>query len=199
MLFRSSYSTFSTDAVGTATFSTDKATGLTMTVTGATATVTNMDAQNDLLKALKSAGVNLTASSTYGTNAANTTTYTLTLNGDAANKYDVVTTAATSGKFEIRSKNGETLLTIQASGYNKQATDKGAVSDTVAFNATKIGAASSAKAQAAYYDKDGNKISVNDLDNYFATYYTGATDTIGTTSAKADAAKVYDADRKSVV
>ena len=96
-----SYSTFSTDAVGTATFSTDKATGLTMTVTGATATVTNMDAQNDLLKALKSAGVNLTASSTYGTNAANTTTYTLTLNGDAANKYDVVTTAATSGQFEI--------------------------------------------------------------------------------------------------
>ncbi len=188
-----SYSAFGTAAVASATFSTDKATGLTMTVSGATATVTNMDAQNDLVKALKSAGVNLTASSTYGTNGTNATTYTLTLNGDAANKYDVVTTAATSGKFEIRSKNGETLLTITASGYNKKATDKGDVADTVAFNATKIGAASCTSAQAAYYDKDGNKISVNDLDNYFATYYNGATDTVGVTSAKADAPKVYDA------
>ena len=149
-----SYSTFGTAAVASATFSTDKATGLTMTVSGATATVTNMDAQNDLVKALKSAGVNLTASSTYGTNGTNATTYTLTLNGDAANKYDVVTTAAASGKFEIRSKNGETLLTITASGYNKKATDKGDVADTVAFNATKIGAASCTSAQAAYYDKD---------------------------------------------
>lgn len=189
-----SYSTFGAAAVATATFSTDQATGLSLKVTGTAATVTNMDAQNDLIKALKTAGVNLTASQAYGTNGSNATTYALTLNGDAASKYDVITTSATEGKFEIRTKSGEKLLEIAKSGtYNKAATANGDVSDTVAFNATKITAASCSTAQAAYYDRDGNKISANDLDNYFATYYTGSADATGTTSARADAAKVYDA------
>ena len=106
-----------------------------MKVTGTAATVTNMDAQNDLIKALKTAGVNLTASQAYGTNGSNATTYALTLNGDAASKYDVITTSATEGKFEIRTKSGEKLLEIAKSGtYNKAATANGDVSDTVALD-----------------------------------------------------------------
>ena len=153
-----------------------------------------MDAQNDLLKALKTAGVKVTASSTYDVAAGTASaTYSLTLNGEAANKYDVITTSAAGGTFEIRSKSGEKLLSITASGYNKTATANGDVSDTISFNATKVTAGVSTAAQAAYYDRDGNKISANDLDNYFATYYTSSADATGTTSARADAPKVYDA------
>ncbi len=189
-----SYGKFAAATTASATFSTDTATGLTLAVTGAAATVTNMDAQNDLLKALKTAGVKVTASSTYDVAAGTASaTYSLTLNGEAANKYDVITTSAAGGTFEIRSKSGEKLLSITASGYNKTATANGDVSDTISFNATKVTAGVSTAAQAAYYDRDGNKISANDLDNYFATYYTSSADATGTTSARADAPKVYDA------
>ena len=190
-----SYSTFANATTANATFSKDTGSNLTISVTGTDATITNMDAQNELVRALKSAGVSLTASCTYGTDGANASqpSYSLALNGDAANKFDVVTTAATSGVFEIYSKEGEKLLTLTATGYQKSATENGDVSDTVTMNATKITAAQCTDAVAAYYDRDGNKISANDLESYFTTFYTGSADTTGNTYAKADALKVYDA------
>ncbi len=190
-----SYSTFSTKTDANATFSKDTASNLSISVTTTDATITNMDAQNELIRALKSAGISLTASCTYGTDGSNADkpNYSLALNGDAANKFDVVTTAATSGVFEIYSKKGEKLLTLTASGYQKEATKNGDVSDTITMNASTISAAQCTDAVASYYDRDGNKISANDLENYFTTYYTGTDDTTGNTYAKADALKVYDA------
>ena len=193
-----SYGTFSADHDATANFAADAVTGMNVAFKAETTTDKNQDSINDLVKALKNSGLSLTANSVYdATNNATGATkgYALSLNGEAGQKFTVVQT--TSGQanatFTVYNAAGVTLGTITVSGYNKSGDVNEDVKDTVVFNATDVTAATSVSGAAAYYDKDGNKIAANDLDNYFTTAYAGKSATSGTTSARADAATVYDA------
>lgn len=193
-----SYGTFATATTATATFTQDSATGLTVNFKTETADEKNQDSINELVKALKNSGLSLTANSIYDAtkNATGATKgYALSLNGEAGQKFTVVQTtfAQASATFTIYNSAGVTLGTISVSGYNKSADANENAVDTVVFNATEVTAAASTTGAAAYYDKDGNKIAANDLENYFTTAYSGKSATTGVTSALADAADVYDA------
>ena len=193
-----SYTTFKTDVLAKASFTKDAASGINVTVTMETANKVNQDDQNELLKALRDSGISVTAKSEWdptknnGKGDKKDTTYSLSLNGKAAELYDVTQTA-TAGEFKIKTKDGVLLGTITANGFTATATDAADASATVIMNANSVTAAKSKAHGSAYYDKDGNKISANDLENYFATSYDGKTTTVGTVSAKADAKQVYDA------
>ena len=193
-----SYTTFKTDVLAKASFTKDAASGINVTVTMEAASKVNQDDQNELLKALRDSGISVTAKSEWdptknnGKGDKKDTTYSLSLNGKAAELYDVTQTA-TAGQFKIKTKDGILLGTIAAAGFTATATDAADASATVIMNANSVTAAKSKAHGSAYYDKDGNKISANDLENYFATSYDGKTTTVGTVSAKADAKQVYDA------
>ena len=201
-----SYKTFNGAAVdGAATFIKDSATGMAVTFAATTVSAENMEARNELLKALKDSGLSVTAKSAYdATNKqADNTAFTVKLNGEAGEKFTVTQTSApttfgntASATFTVFNSDGVTLGTLQIGGYTKTATANNNYTDTVNFNATTVTAAKATGnngATAAYYDKDGNKISANDLENYFNTTYAGKSDVTGSTSARADAADVYDA------
>ncbi len=185
-----SYSKFSTDTVATATFSSDAVTGMSISIAFSSSAASVQDAQNDLAKSLKTAGLALTVESAWtsdATTAARKDTFALQLNGAAADKYKVVSTS-TSGQFEIQDIKGNKLATVTTSGtYAYQATSTADYKDTVNFNATSITKANSTASQAAYYDKDGNQIAENALSNYFDVNSAGAV------VAKPGASKVYDA------
>ncbi|MDE5589657.1 MAG: hypothetical protein K2J60_11050 [Acetatifactor sp.] len=155
--------------------------------------------QNALLKALRDSGISITANSIWDTTLETpttaTTTYAAKLNGEAGQSFDITQTSlsADSATFTVYNKTGVTIATITVGGYNKAATANTDYTDTIVFNATTVKASESQSVSAAYYDVNGNKIAVNDLDNYFTTSYAGKSGTIGTVWAKADAPKVYDA------
>ena len=193
-----SYTTCSTDVTAAASFTTDKATDLNVSFTGEKASGENMADTNELLKALRDQGASVTARNEWDVAAGKTadTTYDLKLNGDAAQKFDIkseVDKANKAYKFTIFNKSGATVGTLTVKGYKKVATANTNYCDTISFNATSVTAARSIDAKAAYYDKDGNRIAENDLENYFTTTYTGSSDIKGSNSAKAGANKVYDA------
>ena len=193
-----SYGTFAKVATATASFAQDSASGMLVAFKTETADEKNQDSINELVKALKNSGLSLTAKSVYDAveNKAGTThTYSLSLNGEAGQKFTVVQTTfdATAATFTIYNASGVTLGTIKASGYNGKADANEDATATVNFNAKEVTAAASTTGAAAYYDKDGNKISANDLENYFTTAYAGKSDPSGTTSALANASTVYDA------
>ena len=196
------YGNFETATDGTATFTKDGVSGIEIEFEAKTASGENMDAQNDLLKALRDAGISVTATSVYDADAedAGTTGYSVSLNGEAAQKFDVVMTedtdatgAAGKATFTVATKDGLEIGTFTVKGYKNLATENQDTVNTVVFNASKITASKSTDGTAAYYDANGNKVSTNDLDNYFTTSYTGKAATTGTVFALADAAKVYDA------
>ncbi|MEY8523767.1 flagellar hook protein [bacterium 1XD8-76] len=190
------YATFTSAAAGAATFATDSVTGLKVTVAVATVTAINQDDINEVLKALKDSGISVTAESkwnaTSATPAPSSTTYSMQLNGAAAQKYNVVATSVTGGTFEIQDKKGNKLLSITTSGYTPTASTAGDKKDTIVFNAESVTAAATTASRAAYYDRDGNKISTNALGDYF-TSYNANNGTVVTTQVKAGAPKVYDA------
>ena len=186
---------------GSAKFVADGATSLTLGVALNTTGVTQsmQDSQNELLLAMKNQGVSLTATQTWNasltTPAAGATKYTLSLNGAAADTFDVVATGTTNTTFDVYNKAGEKLATLTASGANLTATaSTGDVSASAQLTASTISAVKAQNTTAAYYDRDGNKIAANDLDSYFTSTYTDKYVTTGdVTAPKADAPKVYDA------
>ncbi len=192
-----SYDVFAKNENGKASFIKNDVTGLTLAFDGDTAAVNaeNMEDRNELLKALRDSGVSITAVSNWDevANKAATTTYAMSLNGEAGQKFSITTADPTTGKFTVYNSLGVTLGTITASGYNKTASANTDYKETVVFNASDITAAKSQSVSAAYYDKDGNKIAANQLEDYFTTAYVGKSATQGTVSAIADAPKVYDA------
>lgn len=201
-----SYATFSTGATASASFgAADTVTGMSITVgevTAACITAINQDAINEVLKALKDSGISVTAESkwdsTLATPNAKTTTYDMQLNGAAGQKYKVVAMTASetvqtgSQQFEIQDKKGNKLLEMTISGFNATATAAGDQKVTKVFNAQDVTAGATTLARATYYDRDGNKIAENDLENYF-TSYNSNNGTIVSTNVKAGAATVYDA------
>ena len=146
--------------------------------------------QNTLAVALKNQGVTVTSKSEWdataggGTGAAKDTTYTVTLNGSAADSFKVVATDDETKKI-IQDKNGNKIATVTLTGGTVATT--ATVSNTTKVSATAITAATVANEPAEYYDKDGNAIPANALDSYFTT------DTDGNVVARSDAPKVYDA------
>ncbi len=194
-----SYKNFDKSSAGTATFTADSVTGVKITFSATGVNGENMADQNALLKALRDSGISITANSVWDTTkatpAAGTTTYAASLNGEAGAKYDITQTSltGTNATFTVFNKAGVTLGTVTVSGYNKTATANTDYTNTVVFNATKVTASESKSVSAAYYDKDGNKIAANDLDNYFTVAYAGKSATQGNVFSLANAPKVYDA------
>jgi flagellin len=142
-----------------ATFASDAATeqGVTFTFNNTDGAVSN-DTVNELVKSLRDQGVTLTTST-------DTKTGILELNGDAATNYQVVTTDV--GKFTIKDLEGRVVatanMTISTKIYGQAV--------TLLADKDSLKAQTSAKELAQFYDTDGNAISANALDNYFA--YTG--------------------------
>ncbi len=185
-----------------ASFTADTTTGISVTfnATAPTAQANNTEDLNTLLKAMKTSGLSITASSVWDVagGAAKTETYALSINGEAGAKFDVTQTAkdAATGKttFTIYNEEGLSLGQIEVDGYNRSATGNANVTDTVNLNAYNVTASAvTGVSDAAYYDKDGNKIAENDLDNYFTTTYGSKSDTQGTVNEFAGAPSVYDA------
>lgn len=186
-------------ADATAKFDQDSVTGLGATVAFESATADIQDSQNELAKALRDSGISITAESVWdpsknsGAGAAKSTTYSLELNGAAKEKFNVVQTdGATSKEFIIQDKRGNKLATITGKTYSLTATATGDKKDTVVLNANKVTAAVADGSRAQYYDRDGNKISANQLENYFTAYNEDNSADI-TIQAKSGAPKVYDA------
>ncbi|MBQ3164756.1 MAG: flagellar hook protein [Lachnospiraceae bacterium] len=162
----------------------DGSTGLGATITFAP-DVENVSDQNDLAKSLRDQG--LTVSATWdkaGNNGAGQQKFSISLNGSAAEQFEVQTT--TASEFKIVDKNGKLVATITASNDAAlDATSK--YGETAVITAATVSAAQSTDEVSQFYDKDGNGISENDLANYFTTDSTGAV------KARADAPAIYDA------
>ena len=181
------------NAKGNTTIS-DVTTGLQFSVTFVN-TAASVD-QNSIAKSLVSQGITANLYSrwdaTSGTSgAAGQNQYSLQLNGDAAQTYKVVESSnnGTQGVFDIFDQYNKKIASITVSGGTiTQATSD---SPNNSISAVITGAiatgAKVANEAAAYYDKDGNKISANALANYFTV------NASGTVVARADAPVVYDA------
>ena len=157
-----SYS-YGTDTNAGATFAAGKDSTVTGSNTGAKITVSAATPaddkaaalQNDLLKALQKSGAKVTIAA--GANGASAANVAITVEG-----YDV----ASDGKV---SKDGvDTGITLTASAGTNNSTGTVALSDTLTLDSKAVIAAAKG-AHAAFYDKDGNKISENALSNYFTT------------------------------
>jgi len=173
-----SYGKFGTAATEDATFTADGKTNISLSFTAGTATTQKaQDETNELLVALRDNGVKVSGTA----KEPNDFTYSLELSGSVADKY-TVSPAKTNGEFEIADKDGTVLMKLTASGA------KGAKGSKVSANmlATTIKAKKVTASDAKYYDKDGNAISENSLENYFTTVG-------GNVSALSDAPKLYDA------
>ena len=196
-----SYKTFKTAQAASATFNKDGGTNITLTY-AAGDTIASEDQQNevnDLLKALRDQGASVTYTSSKPKGATTQTdTYSLALNGAAADKYTVNATA-TAGEFEIKDSNGTVLLKLTASGATAPTLNAGDAdkTQTAKIIATSITAAEATVVTAKYYDKDGNVISANALNKYFDA--TTAADGTTTISNRADAPTLYDAVGNKIV
>ncbi len=169
-----------TDVAATATMGTDTSSGATATV--AFTTTTSTADQNALAKALRDQGLTISSTTVNGAQKVS-----IELNGsDAKANYSVVT-GANAGEFTIVNAKGETVANV--TGASVSANMSGTIT------ATTVSAANKANEVFSFYDKDGNAISANDLDNYFT-----ASGALGaeTETARADAPKVYDALGKEI-
>ena len=174
--FSFSYKLGASLTAASATMSTDTATNATAGTLAFQTGVSTAD-QNALAKALRDQGLTISSTTVNGAQQVS-----VELNGsDAKANYSVQTTGA--GNFSIVNAKGETVATLTNAKIdaNKSAT----------ITATTVTAAISNKEIFSYYDKDGNAISENDLQNYFTG--NGATAT-----PRADANKVYDALGKEI-
>ena len=143
--------------------------------------------QNTVAKALRDQGISITQTiNDDGTKA----TYSISLNGSAADKYNVV---ANGDKFEIQDKKGTKIAEIATptGGNEVNAANKNKVlTETITAKSIEAGVGAGEKAK--YYDRDGNGIPENALNNYFSAV-PGAGGAAPTVGAKAAANAVYDA------
>ena len=145
----------------------------------------SQDSQNELAKAIKNQGVTVDFNSTFDDKNVHST-YKLKLNGADSN-FSIVADATTAGMFEIQDTDGNTIATATASGGTAATNAAAPVSTSDNITATKATAAKVATEKAAYYDRDGNKIAENALDDYFSI------NNDGNVVKRIDAPTVYDA------
>ena len=174
------------DAKGNTTI-TDTTTGLNFSITF-NASAASAD-QNALAKSLVNQGITVSQFSRLNGASGTTEGYSIQLNGDAGQNYKVVSSAGTTDTFVIMDQNNKKIAEIKVSGgkVEQATTDVASKSISAVITGAKATAAKVKDEAAAYYDKDGNKISANALSNYFAV------DTSDSVVARADAALVYDA------
>ena len=182
------YKNFATPAAGTATISTDSATKLAVTFTqdAAPASAKIQDETNELLVSLRDQGVKSSVTLEKGKQTTDAK-YSLALTGDAAQKF-TLTATATAGEFNVTDKENNVIgkLTVEKAGLATDADNDQSFSATNI--ATSITASKSGKAQAKYYDKDGNAVPENALSNYVKA------NTAGTAvEARTGASQLYDA------
>jgi flagellin len=135
--------------------------------------------QNTLAKAFMTQGITITSTTINGAQQVY-----VTLNGsDAKANYQVQSVSTDSHKFNIVNSDGTTVATLN----NVSISDNMSASITASSGT----AAESENEVFSYYDKDGNAIAANDLDNYY-TANGGATGN-SVATARADSPKVYDA------
>ena len=172
-----SYGNYNKKVDGAATFTADTKTGITLTYAAGTVdTKQAQDETNELLVALKDNGVKVSAS--YNGTALS---YKLELSGSVADKYTV--SGGTNGEFSISDKEGNELMKLTAGGST--ITKKGETASATLL-ASSVTAQTSKNSEAKYYDRDGNAIAENSLENYF-TMNGNAVD------ALSGAPKLYDA------
>ena len=190
-----SYGNFNTAQVGKVTaFSTDKSTGLKAAwvdtdLSGKSQKL--QDEQNELLVSLRDQGVQITANYAKGSKDP---TYSVALMGDAAQKFSVVEDNQTAGNFLIKDKEGETIGALSASGAAQlaaNATEK--ITKSATIIAQDVQSVKSTKAQAKYYDKDGNAISANALSKYVEASPNATDATPTDVKVRAHSPTVYDA------
>ena len=189
--------TFSYKAYGTGTAaSVTDATGATkltnnkLSATFAFEATADGDSQNELAKAIKNQGITLNYTSTWDGTGAAVDKYTLTLNGAESSFKVVADSADTHGKtFLINDANGNKIATVTIENGADAATKTNtSVSVSEKITAANAKAAKVAGEEAAYYDRDGNKIAANALDDYFSVAADGTT-----VNKRVDAPTVYDA------
>jgi flagellin len=179
-----------------ATFTADSATGLNIeNVIFSTAAGAD---QNAVAKSMRDNGITVTRFDQYidtcGTDPAkNVTGFKASLNGDAAQKYDVIATSTEDGEFEIRDKSGNIIASFKVTGgegllSKAKATNKD-TSVSATISASSVSAGLGENERNCYYDKDGNAIAANGLDKLF----TAANGDDTKVQIRADAPTVYDA------
>ena len=179
-----SFNNNKTSAVASANMYSDNATGMNADVKFTAGA--KQDDQNAIARALRDQGISVNYSSVYAdpTDGSDEGTvkngYTLTLNGDAAQKYDVKTISGmnqdddgndlNTATFEIQDKRGNSVATITVGGANMEdatKTEKSKNASTI-LTAESVTAAKNKNELSQYFDKDGNKISANALNKYFS-------------------------------
>ena len=141
------------------------------------------DEKNEFMTAVRDQGVKVEAYwDTTGTAAPN---YKLTLNGSAADKFTVVQDTADRTSFNIIDADNKTIGTVTVGATTAPTAGSDPQSATVIAKDADMTAATTTKAQAKYYDKDGNSIPANALSQY-VKYDTAI-------KVRSDAPKVYDA------
>lgn len=197
-----SYGNFATAQTATATLSKSGAKNLTATYTSSSSGTQSQkvqDEENELLMAVRDQGIKIGTWSEWDKtadsgNGAAVTKFSFELTGSAADKFNVTvdSTDTTGATFKVSDKEGNALGTFKVKSDALTAATATAAGESLSGTiiATTISAAESTNAEAKYYDKDGNTISANALDNYFkASTAAGAT----TVSVRADAPELYDA------
>ena len=146
----------------------------------------DQEKQNQLAKAIMNQGITLSCVS-KGDGTASKETFSLQLNGSDST-FKAIATGATA--FAIQDANGNTIATVDVSAEDaaKTTTKDDTKTTTANITAAKGAAAMVAGQQAAYYDKDGNKIAANALDDYFSYDSTN-----NKAAIRVDAPTVYDA------
>jgi flagellin len=191
---------------GSATFATESdANGFTIgALTNANLNSAKSAEVNEVLKAIRDQGVSVTYNGHWnqaGSSGAGKAekSWSLSLNGAAAEKYKVVSAGAPSArKFNIVDADGAAIvssITLSVAG----AADQAATSQNLNISVTSKISAKSVTAQATtsdvakYYDRDGNGISANALGNYYNVTPGSTQGADPTISAKSGARVVYDA------
>ena len=185
--------TKASDTAATVSMNANSATGVNATITFASEVSSTSD-QNNLAKALRDQGLTITATTVNGK-----IQYSITLNGsDAKSNYQINTVSVADGaapKFVIVNAAGATVAEVELTG-----TDKMVAGDSSVITAATVSAAQSGNEIYSFYDKDGNKIAANALDDYFTGQKVGTgADATVTVSARADANRVYDALGKEIL
>jgi flagellin len=161
---------------------TNQATGASVASISFSTSATTTD-QNTLAKAFMTQGITITSTTINGAQQ-----IYITLNGsDAKANYQVQSTSVATD-FNVVNSDGVVVATIKGAdiGANMSAS----------ITASSASAAESTNEVFSYYDKDGNAIAANDLNNYFTA--NGGAVGSATATARADSPKVYDALGKEV-
>jgi flagellin len=170
-----------TDKPATVTLGTNTATNASVTGVSFSSTAKVTD-QNTLAKALMSQGITIASNTINGAQK-----ISIQLNGsDAKATFDVQATTSPD-EFNIVNADGEVVATVKGVVISPNA--------SAIITGTTASAAESSKETFSYYDKDGNAIPANELDDYFTSVEANGTITI---TPRADSRKVYDALGKEI-